>query len=110
MRFLRRHGEPVEVFLGCPEEYAAGLCGDWRAAASAWERIGDPYERALELADSGRVEPTLEALAEFDRLGARPAAASGGVNLDLLAAAAAHPTWSVYAPQEATPGSITASC
>lgn len=31
----------------------------------------------------------------------------GGVNLDLLAAAGAHPTWSVYAPQEATPGSIT---
>jgi hypothetical protein len=31
----------------------------------------------------------------------------GGVHLDLLAAASAHPTWSVYAPQEATPGIIT---
>jgi hypothetical protein len=75
LRYLRRLGEPVEAFPGCPEEYAAGLRGDWQAAASAWERVGDPYERALELAESGEVAPTLEALAEFDRLGARPAAA-----------------------------------
>ena len=74
-RYLRRLGKPVEAFPGCPEEYAAGLRGDWRAAASAWERIGDPYERALELAESGEVGPTLEALAVFDGLGARPAAA-----------------------------------
>jgi DNA-binding CsgD family transcriptional regulator len=75
LRYLRRLGKPVEAFPGCPEEYAAGLRGDWQAAASAWERVGDPYERALELAESGEVAPTLEALAEFDRLGARPAAA-----------------------------------
>ena len=31
----------------------------------------------------------------------------GGVNRDLLAAADAHAPWSVYAPQEATPGIIT---
>jgi DNA-binding CsgD family transcriptional regulator len=31
----------------------------------------------------------------------------GGVHLDLLAAAGAHPTWSVYAPQEATPAITT---
>jgi DNA-binding CsgD family transcriptional regulator/tetratricopeptide (TPR) repeat protein len=74
LRYLRRLGEPVEAFPGCPKEYAAGLRGDWRAAASAWEHIGDPYERALELAESGEVAPTLEALADFDRLGARPAA------------------------------------
>ena len=68
-------GSRSSAFPGCPEEYAAGLRGDWRAAAAAWERIGDPYERALELAESGEVGPTLEALAVFDRLGARPAAA-----------------------------------
>ena len=37
--------------------------------------VGDPYARALELADSGEVEPTLEALRVLDGLGARPAAA-----------------------------------
>ncbi len=75
MRYLRRLGRPAEPFPGCPEEYEAGMRGDWRAAASAWERIGDPYQRALELADSGEREPTLEALAVLNHLGARPAAA-----------------------------------
>ncbi|WP_433508348.1 helix-turn-helix transcriptional regulator [Pseudonocardia halophobica] len=48
--------------------------GDWRAAAAAWERLGDPYERALELAESGRPEPTLQALQLLGGLGAEPAA------------------------------------
>ena len=69
-----RLGEPVEVHQGCPEEFAADLRGDWRAAAAAWERVGDPFERAVQLLDSGAVEPTLEALAVFDELGAKPAA------------------------------------
>jgi hypothetical protein len=34
-----------------------------------------PYEQALELADSGEVEPMLEVLRMLDELGARPAAA-----------------------------------
>jgi len=74
LRWLRRAGEPVEPFDGCPDEFAAGLRGDWRAAAAAWERVGDPYERALELLDSGEVEPTVEALTVFESLTARPAA------------------------------------
>ena len=60
---------------GCPEVFAAGLRGDWRAAADLWAEIGDPYERALELADSGLPQPTLDALAVLDGLGAAPAAA-----------------------------------
>jgi DNA-binding NarL/FixJ family response regulator len=48
--------------------------GDWRAAAAAWERIGDPYERALELADSGEPAPMLEALGVLDGIGATAAA------------------------------------
>jgi DNA-binding NarL/FixJ family response regulator len=36
--------------------------------------VGDPYERALELLDSGEAEPTLEALTVLDGLGARPGA------------------------------------
>jgi DNA-binding CsgD family transcriptional regulator len=75
LRWLRRLGDPVTSFPGCPPEFAAGIDGDWRAAAEAWARVGDPYERALELLESGEREPTLEALAVFDGLGARPAAA-----------------------------------
>jgi DNA-binding NarL/FixJ family response regulator len=72
MRWLQRLGEPVVPFPGCPEPYAAALAGDWRRAADGHT---DPYERALELAESGSVEPTLEALAVLEELGAEPAAA-----------------------------------
>ncbi len=74
LRYLRRLGLRRPAFADCPEGYAEGIGGDWRAAAEAWERLGDPYERALELAESGEVEPTLEAYAVLDQLGARPAA------------------------------------
>ncbi|MDT0350207.1 ATP-binding protein [Pseudonocardia charpentierae] len=74
LRWLCRLGEPVTSFPGCPPEFAAGIGGDWRAAAAEWERVGDPYERALELLESGEAEPTLEALTVLDGLGARPAA------------------------------------
>jgi DNA-binding CsgD family transcriptional regulator len=73
LRHLRRLGYPAEPFPGCPESEAAGLRGDWRGAADAWERIGRPYERALELAESGDPEPTLEALRTLDDLGAHAA-------------------------------------
>jgi DNA-binding CsgD family transcriptional regulator/tetratricopeptide (TPR) repeat protein len=72
LRWLRRLGEPWPPFPDCPEPYAAGLRGDWRAATAGQS---DPYDRALELADSGVVEPTLEALVALDELGAVPAAA-----------------------------------
>jgi DNA-binding CsgD family transcriptional regulator len=73
-RWLRRLGDRVEPVPDGPEEFTAGLRGDWRAAAAAWERVGDPYERALELAGSGEREPMLEALQVFDGLGAEPMA------------------------------------
>ena len=88
LRWLRRLGEPVTSFPGCPPEFAAGIDGDWRAAAAEWERIGDPYERALELLESGEPEPTLEALAVLDGLGARPAAALARRRLRELGVAA----------------------
>jgi DNA-binding CsgD family transcriptional regulator len=75
LRYLKRLGRPVEIFPGCPAEYAAGIAGDWRAAADAWQKAGDPYERALELAESGLAEPTVEALHLLTTLGATPAAA-----------------------------------
>ncbi|MGQ0719834.1 MAG: ATP-binding protein [Pseudonocardiales bacterium] len=74
LRYLARAGlvstDSSTDFAGCPEAYAAGLRGDWRVAASEWERIGDPYERALELAESGEPQPTLEALRVLDGLNA----------------------------------------
>jgi len=74
LRYLDRAGVPGEPFTGCPEEWAAGMRGDWRAAADAWERIGDPYERALELADSGEPAPMLDALGVLEGIGASAAA------------------------------------
>ena len=62
-------------FAGCPEPYAAALRGDWRSAADAWLAVGDPYEHALALAESGQVEPCLAALPILDGLGAAPAVA-----------------------------------
>ena len=54
LRYLARAGLPAEPFEGCPPGYDAGLRGDWRAAAAAWRRAGDPYETALELAERRR--------------------------------------------------------
>lgn len=71
--YLRRAGRPVEPFDGCPDEWAAALRDDWRVAAAVWERIGEPYERALELAGSGQVAETLVALEILDGLGATAA-------------------------------------
>jgi DNA-binding CsgD family transcriptional regulator len=73
--YLRRLGYPAGPFPGCPEPYASALRGDWRSAADAWLSEGDPYERAVELAESGQIEPTLEAFMALDGLGAKPAAA-----------------------------------
>jgi DNA-binding CsgD family transcriptional regulator/tetratricopeptide (TPR) repeat protein len=73
LRYAARAGLPVEPFPGCPQPWAAGLCGDWSAAARGWAEVGDPYERALELATSGEPEPTLEALRTLEDLGAHAA-------------------------------------
>ena len=73
LRYAARAGLPAEAFRGCPEPWKSGLDGDWRAAAEGWAEIGDPYERALELADSGEVEPTIEALHILEDLGAAAA-------------------------------------
>ena len=71
LRYLGRAGLPVEAFPGCPPDWAAGIAGDWRQAADEWEKIGDPYERALELAvAAGRADACMEALDILDDLGA----------------------------------------
>jgi DNA-binding CsgD family transcriptional regulator len=74
-RYAARAGLAVTAPEDCPQPWAAGLAGDWQAAALGWDRVGDPYERALELAESGLAEPTLEALRTLRALGAEPAVA-----------------------------------
>ena len=53
--------------------YALMIKGEWQAAAQEWERIGCPFEHALALAE-GDNSAKQEALAIFERLGAKPAA------------------------------------
>ncbi len=54
------------------EPYALEIAGEWDAAAKAWERLGCPYEHARALGN-GDSNAQLDALAIFDRLGARGA-------------------------------------
>jgi DNA-binding CsgD family transcriptional regulator len=51
------------------------LACDSALAAEDWSELGCPYEAALALADADEVEPLRQALAELQRLEARPAAA-----------------------------------
>ena len=74
-RYLARAGLPAAPFDGCPEPWAAGLRGDWRAAADGWAQAGDPYEQALELAESGDVHTVAEGLRILDAMDAAGAAA-----------------------------------
>ncbi|CAL9648349.1 hypothetical protein SUDANB176_06542 [Streptomyces sp. enrichment culture] len=54
------------------EPYRLQLSGRRREAAGRWQEIGCPYEAALALAGSADEGMLREALAAFDRLGARP--------------------------------------
>jgi DNA-binding CsgD family transcriptional regulator len=57
----------------CAEPFAFELAGRWRDAAEAWSALACPYEQARALAE-GDDAAQLDALAIFERLGARPAA------------------------------------
>ena len=74
LRYLARAGHAVPSVPGCPEPWASGLRGDWAGAAARWAEIGDRYEQALELADSGQPKPTVQALQMLEELGATAAA------------------------------------
>jgi DNA-binding CsgD family transcriptional regulator/tetratricopeptide (TPR) repeat protein len=54
------------------EPYRLQLAGAAADAAGAWRARGCPYEAARALAESGEEADLLEALAEFERLGAEP--------------------------------------
>jgi DNA-binding CsgD family transcriptional regulator len=57
----------------CAEPYRLQIAGQWNEAARAWAKLDCPYEQARALAE-GTSEARVEALAIFERLGARPAA------------------------------------
>jgi DNA-binding CsgD family transcriptional regulator/tetratricopeptide (TPR) repeat protein len=54
--------------------YALQLNGEWKSAAALWRDLGCPYESALALADADDESALRQALEEFTKLGARPAA------------------------------------
>jgi hypothetical protein len=49
-RYLQRAGHAVDPPPDPVGPWAAGVAGDWQAAADAWAARGNRYERALELA------------------------------------------------------------
>ncbi|WP_285859611.1 ATP-binding protein [Kocuria rosea] len=57
-----------------PSPWQLGVAGNWLGAAEAWRRAGDPYEEALELAESGQPDATLRAFDMLIELDAAPAA------------------------------------
>jgi DNA-binding CsgD family transcriptional regulator len=75
LAWLRRLAGIDETVPGVViEPYSLQLAGDASAAAAGWSRLGCSYDAALALVESND-EPSLRhALAEFQRLGARPAA------------------------------------
>ena len=66
-----RAGDRVRLPSWTARPFALQIDGDWRRAATAWDRLGCPYERARALAD-GDEAARLAAVEAFDRLGARP--------------------------------------
>jgi DNA-binding CsgD family transcriptional regulator len=87
------------------EPFARQIAGDWAGAAAAWERLGCPYEQARALADGDHSAQT-RALALFDGLDARPAAAA--LRRRMRQAGAPHIPRGPYAASRANAFGLTA--
>jgi ATP/maltotriose-dependent transcriptional regulator MalT len=75
LAYWRHRAEPASSTpRDLAEPYALMIEGDWEGAASAWQQLGAPYERALALAD-GPEDALRESLAILEQLGAGPQAA-----------------------------------
>jgi hypothetical protein len=72
--WLAQAGEPVEVPDWIARPFALQIHGNWMEAAAEWQRLGCPYEAAQALAGTGEPENLRAALAEYEALGAAPAA------------------------------------
>jgi DNA-binding CsgD family transcriptional regulator/tetratricopeptide (TPR) repeat protein len=69
-----RTGAEVAAPVWIARPYALQIAGTWREAAAEWQRLLCPYEAAQALAESGGPDDLRAAHAEFERLGAKPAA------------------------------------
>lgn len=68
-------GGTIDAKFALPGPYSFEQSGDWGAAARAWCDLGAPYESARAWAMCSDEASLREALATFERLGARPMAA-----------------------------------
>jgi DNA-binding NarL/FixJ family response regulator len=75
LAWLRRLAGLPAGTEGAAGPYALQLAGDLAAAAARWDELDCPYDAALALAASDDEDDLRRALAGFQRLGARPAAA-----------------------------------
>jgi DNA-binding NarL/FixJ family response regulator len=82
----RRAGVREAAPAGVAGPYAFELAGDAAGAAQAWLDLGCGYEAAVVLCCAGEADGLRRALAEFQRLGARPAAAMAARRLRELGA------------------------
>jgi DNA-binding CsgD family transcriptional regulator/tetratricopeptide (TPR) repeat protein len=73
-RYLARAGEVQTPPADGLEPWSLGLAGDWRAAANAWQKVGNPYEQALELSEATDEAAVRQAIDILDQLGAVAAA------------------------------------
>jgi DNA-binding CsgD family transcriptional regulator len=71
----RRAGLSYEIPPGALEQHRLQLQGEGERAAAIWKGVRCPYDAALALLDSGRVEAWRESLDLLTGLGARPAVA-----------------------------------
>jgi DNA-binding CsgD family transcriptional regulator/tetratricopeptide (TPR) repeat protein len=74
LAWLRHLAGVTDTALDLVDPYAAQLAGDTGAAAKHWTQLGCPYDAAFALVESEEEGELRFALAEFQRLGARPAA------------------------------------
>jgi DNA-binding CsgD family transcriptional regulator/tetratricopeptide (TPR) repeat protein len=70
-----RRLDPTFTALDVAEPYRLEFAGQHEAAAEMWSALGDPYEQALALLDSGRPDLRRTGLDLLDRLGAAGTAA-----------------------------------
>jgi DNA-binding SARP family transcriptional activator/tetratricopeptide (TPR) repeat protein len=68
--YLRRSGHVVDVPTAVPDPWAAALAGNWRESAQSWNRLGERYEEAVEIALAADEQASMVALDTLRELGA----------------------------------------
>jgi DNA-binding CsgD family transcriptional regulator/tetratricopeptide (TPR) repeat protein len=97
---------PPSDAAALPAPYALELAGDLTGAAAAWDRIGRSYDAALVLLGSTEEADLRHALAAFDELGAKTAAAAARRRMKSLGIGAI--PRGPRAATKATPAGLTA--